>query len=195
MDTCGHDLAGAPLRLVTDPIPAVLLEQSRTAALFIERAIGFKVDGTVDTLPLVDHYLQQVREDARDRPELTELVSVAVAAYVIEVVLNRFVDATFEGETDQPLSWSVQFPAQALSFHPVAMVAEVVLASGQEGAMFRVPTEKQHLLEAALEAEGEVDDDFYFSLTGRLEVLETCLEALGRERGFSPDELPDELLN
>src|SRR5690349_4012336 len=53
---------------------------------YVRRALKFELDFTSDTLPVLDHYMESVKDLRTERPELVPLVARATGAYFGEVV-------------------------------------------------------------------------------------------------------------
>src|ERR1044072_2612629 len=65
-----------------DPIP----EYASACLDYVRRALGFELDFSAETLPVLDHYVTQARAELTERPEIGGLVARAVGAYFGEVV-------------------------------------------------------------------------------------------------------------
>src|SRR6188768_3178203 len=57
---------------------------------FVERALGVRLDYAPDTLSILDHYLEEGRKSAAERPEAAALLAHAAGAYFGEVVRRRY---------------------------------------------------------------------------------------------------------
>ena len=148
---------------------------------YVKRALGMEVDYSRETLPVLDHYLGQV---PRDQPETVALVASAAGAYFGEVA-RRTLGGEWEGaglgRGDPPASWRVRLSG-GVTFSPVGFAAESIFQADVEGydGAFEVPPADRQAVEDAL-AEKAVPEDEYYSLSGRLEVLEDVVElVIGR---------------
>jgi len=151
-------------------------ELAERAIEYVQRALGMLLDYAPETLPILDHYLDQV---PRDQPETVALVAAAAGAYFGEVARRAF-EGDWEGpglgRGDPPSAWRVRLTG-GVSFSPVGFAACAVASGEVEGVdgSFDVPPADRQTVEAAL-ADREVPEDEYYSLSGRLEALETVVE-------------------
>jgi hypothetical protein len=170
--------------------PHQVSEYVRAAVDFVQRAVGMVLDGSDESLAVLDHYVAQV---PRDRPEIVVLVAPAVGAYFGEVVRRRF-----GGEwllSGEPAAWRLSLEGGAVTFAPVGMAAAAVCRANVEGFDAELalgPTHRDDI-EAALELAAPVTEEYFYSLTGRFETIQHVLDLLAglRAHGRSPDALLD----
>ena len=146
---------------------------------YVRESLGIEVEYDSDTLPIVDHYLQSV---PADRLDLVNLVSVTAGAYFGEVVRRRL-GGRWDLTGDQPAAWSLVL-ITGVRFCPAAVVEEAILRSDAERSLFDTPPKLLPHVEAALERMGEVTEEEFYSLCGRLDTLEhlqTVLLAVAAE--------------
>ncbi len=160
------------------PADARVAEFSLAAAEYVRRATGLTLDGSVESLAFVDHY---VREAGDVSDETIALVAPALGAYFGEVVIARLGGAW--KLATEPADWVVEVDVGGeplLSFHPVGMAAEALRRGDVEGqdASIATPPELQAPLAEAMEAISPVEEDYYYSLTGRLETIEHVVDLL-----------------
>jgi hypothetical protein len=163
-------------------IPAPVQPFYDAAKKYVQRAVGVELDYSEESLAYVDHYIMATaRAEAADQrlgPEVLALVAPALGAYLGQVAIKRFGGKwVVEGE---PAEWRVEFEPAPLSFHPVGMAAEALRGGEVEGynATFAARTDLMGALLEALEAAPPVDEDYYYSLTGRFETLTHALDIL-----------------
>jgi hypothetical protein len=150
-------------------------ELAQAAHEFVRRAVALELDGSVESLAFVDHYLGQIGEM---NDEVLALISAAVGAYFGEIVSAR-IGGTWS-TLGEPTDWTITLDPVPVTFSPAGMVAEAIRmgdADGYDGSI-SVPGEVEALLAEALAASGPVDERYYYSLTGRLETLEHIVEIL-----------------
>lgn len=142
---------------------------------YVQRATGVTLDFTPDTLPLLDHYLQGVREAKAD---VKGLVATTAGAYFGEVV-RRIYPSRWHSPEGEPDSWRVEFARCFLHFNPVGFAREAIEGGDVgDGQGFGVNTADIPALEAGLAAYGEVTEGDYYLLTTRFEVLAPVVDRL-----------------
>lgn len=163
--------------------PKVVAELADSCVRFVERKLGVRLDYTPETLPLLDHYLVEARSEVRDKPELLALLVNAAGAYFGEVVRRRIPSWWHMPSQDDPPSWQIQAEPIYLSFEPVA-VAYDALVHGQgeeeEGGTARLEIEEEdrEALEQRLAELPVVDEDEYYALSTRLEVIDIAADVI-----------------
>jgi hypothetical protein len=168
--------------------PDQVSDYVRAAVDFVRRAVGMVLDGSDESLAVLDHYLGQV---PRDKPEVLELVAPAVGAYFGEVVRRRY-----GGEwrlSGEPAAWRLSLEGGGISFSPVGMAAAAVCRAEVEGydAEMALDPARREDVEAALERAAPVTEEYFYSLTGRFETIHYVLDLLAgvraREREREPN--------
>src|SRR5688572_27074842 len=74
---------------IAEPPPQIL-DLASACLEYVDRALGFTLDFSSDTLGVVDHYATTVRANLAANPSLGPLIGPAVGAYFGEVVRVRF---------------------------------------------------------------------------------------------------------
>jgi hypothetical protein len=166
--------------------PHRIAELALAASDYVRRAVGLDLDGSVESLAFVDHYMGQAG-DVSD--ELLELLAPALGAYFGEVVLSHLGgewDARAEDAADWTITLASPEAGALCTFHPVAMAACALRGEDLEeyDASISTPPDLSERLADALANASPVAADYYYSLTGRLETLEHVVELLAalRER-------------
>ncbi len=135
----GHAHA-APLAL--SPPPTAVAELAASCVRYVKQSLGIELDFEPETLPLLDHYLEQARGSlaalrsaprtlaeahapAALPPQATLLIATA-GAYFGEVVRRRH-DAWWRAEGDDPLAYRVELGSAFVALSPMAMVAALLL--------------------------------------------------------------------
>lgn len=159
--------------------PAEVPEHVKTFCVacvqYVQRATGVMLDFTPDTLPLLDHYLQGVRDAKAD---VKGLVATTAGAYFGEVV-RRLYPARWHAPQGEPDSWRIEFARCFLHFNPVGFAREAIEgADVAEGHGFGVNTADIPALEAGLASYGEVSEGEYYLLSTRFEVLAPVVDRL-----------------
>lgn len=137
---------------------------------YVQRALGLPLEYDSLTLPLLDHYLSTV---PRDRPEMIELVVATAGAYFGEVV-RRHIGGRWDGTTEEVAEWRMILPT-GVQFSPAGFVAAAITRTEElddfDSGLDAPPRMRPYLAEA-LTRMGEVTEEEYYSLCGRLDTLE-----------------------
>ena len=145
---------------------------------YVKRAVGVDLDDSEESLAYVDHYIAKTARAESLKPEVLALIAPALGAYLGQVAIKRF-GGKWVAEGD-PAEWRVELDPAPLTFYPVGMAAEALRGGEVEGydASFTTREELMGPLLEALESAPPVDEDYYYSLTGRLETLTHALDIL-----------------
>lgn len=145
---------------------------------YVKEATGFDLDGTQDTLPLVDHYL---RQEPVPEGDTLVLVGTVAGAYFGEVVRSHLGWQWGAFEAEEPQIWRLRSPGGDVSFNPAGAALEAVLREPVAGWHGHLATRDTLLtkLEQLLEALGPVEEARFYDLTIRYEVVEELHVALG----------------
>lgn len=149
------------------------------ARQYVKRSVGVDLDGSETSLAFVDHYLTATRGQEPVKDDVLALLAPALGAYLGEVAIARF-GGRWVCETPEPATWRVELEPVDLRFYPVGMAAEALRLEEVDGydAVFATRPGLMDALEEALAAAPPVPEDYYYSLTGRLETLEHAVEIL-----------------
>src|SRR3954447_8223299 len=89
------------------PPPPQVAELVAACMRFVASKYKVALDGTPDTLSLVDQYVREARKAYEERPESIDLVAPAVGAYLGEVMRQEFTAEWFaDGAHD---AWRLYF--------------------------------------------------------------------------------------
>ena len=108
--------AAAVQRLVSD------LEQGFRDA--VQRSLHFALDGSVTSLAVVDHYLEQARGEAR--PSILDLLAAGAGAYFGELV-RRELGGVWIGDASDPRHLRLLLTAEFAYFSPVDIAFAAIL--------------------------------------------------------------------
>lgn len=160
--------------------PPRIAELALAASDYVRQSLKVELDGSVESLAFVDHYVGQVGNVS---DPVLELVAASIGAYFGEVAIQQLGGA-WELDGDDPAGWTISLDAAPLRFHPIAMAAEAIRKDDIEDydAGIGVPPELEQPLMEALAAAGPVDAEYFYSLTGRLETLEHAAGILAELR-------------
>jgi hypothetical protein len=166
------------LEVPWEPAPPRVAELAASCARFVLSKYGVPLDGTSDTLSLLDQYVKDARDDVANRPETLDLLTATIGAYLGEVVRRAFGGTWFaDGEH---AAWRVDMTSVFLTFNPLGMAREAITLEEQEGWHAHLETDEAEKdeLERRLEALPEVEEEEYFLPTTRFDVVSLAVEAL-----------------
>ena len=178
-----------------DDVPARVHEYAEQAVEYVRRALGVKLEYDSDTLPLLDHYLRTVPQ-GEDQAAARQLVILTSGAYFGEVVRRRLGGRWETAEKEA--QWRVVLPT-GLHFSPLGFVASAIMRTESEDidAAIDAPPRMRPYLQQALQRMGDVSEEDYYSLCGRLDTLEHLHEVLvavaAQMMGNAADEPDDEI--
>jgi len=176
----------APLEPLPPPPPQVA-ELYAACVRFVTARYKVALDGTPETLSLLDQYVRDAREDIAVKPDAVGLVSAAVGSYLGEVMRHAFRAAWYaEGDHE---GWRLDMTNVFLTFNPLGMAREALALEAQDGwhAHLDLEPEDREELERRLAALGDVDEEEYYAPTSRFEVVEIAVDVLRarmNERGL-----------
>ncbi len=161
-----------------DTSPEDVLDLYAACLDYVERALGTTLDGSAESLAVVDHWLVEAGRE-KERPAAQELVLRAAAAYFGEVLLRRF-DCFWHREGDDITTYTVRFRPVFLSVSPYALAAAALGGPGDpERDAVGLAIDEAELDEIADHLRGaEVPEDEFYRLSTRLEVIEIVVDQL-----------------
>jgi hypothetical protein len=172
------------------PAPEPIADLVRACLEYVKRSLGTSLDFTPETLPLLDHYLGEVRQELTQKPELASLTAHAAGAYFGEV-LRRQVRGFWRMPTSNLHDFQVCSSVAFLSVNPFGVAYDALYAGTEHDgprSMLRVAPDDHGYIAARLATVPEVPEDQFFLLTTRIEVVEIAVEALRarlEEEGYS----------
>ncbi|MEJ7733651.1 MAG: hypothetical protein WKG00_31205 [Polyangiaceae bacterium] len=178
------------------PAPAEVAELAAACERIVERAVGVRPDYTLETLPLVDHWLEGARGEVA--VDVTRVIVQAGGAYFGEVVRRRHPSWWALGNGD-PAEWEIQFESTYLSLRPVEVVREALrtreVADGDESfedpagdiALLDIDEDDRAAVVARLAELPEVSEAEYRSLATLIEVIDIAVET-ARSRRMGAEE-------
>jgi hypothetical protein len=144
---------------------------------YVKRAVGTDLDDSEESLAYVDHYIKSTAQKEALKSEVLALIAPALGAYFGQVAIKRF-GGQWIADSDDPADWRVELAPAPLWFYPVGMAAEALRSEEVEGydASFATRDDLMGPLLEALEAAPPVDEEYYYSLTGRFETITHALD-------------------
>ena len=166
-----------------DPIEDLALGAFR----LVKERLDFELDFAPETLPVLDHYLIELRDEDAGRPDekVVAVVAPCVGAYFGEVVRRSLGGFRWRHPGDAYRRWRLEAEAVFLAFNPVGAALEAI--HGEELAGWRahlalLPAQRD-AVQRSLAVTGGVREDDFHRLAVRHEVIEQTLGVLeGLER-------------
>jgi hypothetical protein len=158
--------------------PPQVAELVAACMRFVASKYKVALDGTPDTLSLVDQYIREARTAFEARPESIDLVAPAVGAYLGEVMRQEFGAEWFADGSHE--SWRLYFNHVYLAFNPVGIAREAITMKEEEGwnAHLTLDPAEREAIEERLGVMPEVDEDEYYLPTTRFDVITVVVETL-----------------
>lgn len=165
-----------------EPAPAPIDDLAQACVRFVKEALSLDLDYTADTLPILDHYARTGAGAGQARQEVRDLLTPGLGAYFGEVVRRSMpgVRWSIPADADDFASYRLEFELIFLHFNPLGIAIELLEQDEVEGsgASFQVLDEARNTLHDALEQNGGVSVDDYYSFTIRYETLELVVSVL-----------------
>src|SRR3954451_12544353 len=162
--------------------PAPIADLAQACIRFVKEALSLELDGSPDTLPILDHYARTQAGAGQAREEVRDLLTPALGAYFGEVVRRSPPGVRWHVPADPEdyASYRLEFELIFLHFNPLGIAREMMEQDEVEGsgANFQVLDEAREPLHHALEESGAVSVGDYYSSTIRYETLESVIAIL-----------------
>ncbi|MCH2110306.1 MAG: hypothetical protein MK135_13360 [Polyangiaceae bacterium] len=171
-------------------VPQPIVELAQSLADFVEKAVGIRPDFDPDTLPLVDHYAREVREQLKERPELLDLAAQALGAYFGEV-FRRSANGFWKVPSSNYNDWLICGTHAYVALNPIGVGYDAIVGSQNHhgpSSGLKLAPEDRASLDARLAALPQEKEEDFYSLSTRLEVLQIVhagVEAEAEKRGYS----------
>jgi hypothetical protein len=178
---------------VPTPPPPAIEELTLTCLDYVSRALGVALDFSPETLPLLDHYATQARQQLTANPALAAIVAPALGAYFGEVVRGKL-DGFWRMPSQNIHDWAVCSRVTFLALNPLGVAYDAVYGGTEHAgprSMLRVAPEDREYLDRRLSTLPRVPEDEFFLFTTRFEVVEVASEALAakmEEEGYAGTE-------
>jgi hypothetical protein len=177
---------------------------------FVERALGVRLDYRPETLPVLDHYVEQARSTASDRAEVLAAVAHMVGAYFGEVIRRRHA-SWWRLPGKDPTYWQLEFECVYLAFSPMLFIRDALTRDQAEAnahgddeerldgevAAFELEEGDRQTVAERLAELPAVSEAEYYAPSTRLEVIDIAVDAIRARRiaagedvdaGLGPDD-------
>ncbi|HTN82644.1 MAG TPA: hypothetical protein VL242_03135 [Sorangium sp.] len=183
------------------PPPPAVEDLAEGCVRFVERALGVRLDYRPETLPVLDHYLEQARRATSEKVEALPVVAHMAGVYFGEVIRRRHA-SWWRMDGEDPTYWQVEFASVYLAFSPVLFVREALTRdpsaepardqaedplSGDPAAL-ELEDEDREAVAARLAELPPVSEDEYYAPSTRLEVIDIAVDAIRSRRLAAGDE-------
>jgi hypothetical protein len=170
--------------------PPEVAEHAALTVAYVERALGVRLEFNSETLPVLDHYLRGV---PAGQAATVALVASTAGAYFGEVVRHH-VGGRWELGAGTPEGWRFILPT-GLSFLPARYaLGAITRGQGQDGAAetdeladLDSPDMLREMIDNAIAAMGDIEEDVFYSLCGRLDTLEHLHEVVAAHAAQAMD--------
>ena len=157
-----------------------LAESCRKA---VKKALNVELDGTVETLPLLDHYARSADVQSE---EVLRLVAAYCGAYFSTVLMAHYRTTKLESPPEME-AWRLYISSGAtggLSFNPIGLAIEIILQDDANGwgAHFEVAQDAKTALARALDSAGPVSKEDYYRFSTRVEAIDHVLHVLATDK-------------
>jgi hypothetical protein len=170
--------------------PDVAEDLALGAFRLAKEKLGFELDFTPETLPVLDHYLEQLRQEEGEEVDekLVAVVGPCAGAYFGEVARRSLPGLRWHCPKDDYQRWRLEGVNAFLCFNPIGVALEALYRAplGDWNAHYTLLASEQEIVDASLEATGPVREDDFYCLSVRHEVLEQTLlllHELARQKG------------
>lgn len=175
---------------------AVVEDLALGAFRMVKEKLAFELDFTPETLPVLDHFLRELREGGAPDEKAVAVVGPCAGAYFGEVVRRSFGGLRWHHPGDDYQRWRLEGVEVFVAFNPIGAALEAIYgeALADWEAHLSLLPDQRAIVEESLAATGPVREDDFHRLAVRYEVLDqtlALLDELGRRSGeprtFGPD--------
>lgn len=165
---------------VAPAIPAAVDELARSCVRFVYAAVGFELDFSHETLPLLDHYLLEAREQIASRPEAAPLVAQSLGAYFGQVLAAEL-SGFWRVPGPDSHAWLLCLQPVFLAVNPIGIGYDVLFAGARHDGPspeLRVARADREFVEQRLEALPPEQEQDYYTFATRFDALHVVADAL-----------------
>lgn len=160
------------------PPEAQIEELARACVEIVRHNLGFELDFTIETLPVLDHFCRCFREGP-EWPEHVEEIAAIVGTYFGEVLRRRF-PCRWHVSPKGHHAWRLELEPYFLCFNPLGAALELLLDGDALGwhASYLTWPDAAEALQSRLGRMPQVSAEDFYTLSVRSEVLETVADFL-----------------
>ena len=166
--------------------PPVVEDLALGAFRLVKERLDLELDFGAHTLPILDHYLRELREEDGGRPgeAMVALVVPCAGAYFGEVARRTLPGLVWRlpDGAERYEEWRLEEARGRLRFNPIGAALEALFGEpfADWGAHLEVEGDLREAVQRSLEATGPVREQDYYRLSVRHEVLEQALSLVRR---------------
>ena len=173
------------IRGVTSPdiapsVPTSITELAVSCVRFVHASVGFELDFTHETLPLLDHYLVGARAEMEARPEAVPLLAQSMGAYFGQVLAAELT-GFWRVPTVDPHHWLVCLQPVFVAVNPVGVSYDLLFRGGRHDGpspALLLARQDREIVESRLNGLPLEQEDDYFSFGTRFDAINIAVEAL-----------------
>jgi hypothetical protein len=184
--------------LTESEIPSHIHDLADACVRYVDQSLGIQLDFTPDTLPILDHYIENIPEEEDERAaEIVELLTPCIGAYFGEMIRRTTGSARWHDGGEDFSRYRLEFESFYLYFNPMGVALEALEREDylNWSSHFGMLDQHKAAVSEVLDQAGSVQEDDYYKLTVRWEVLQLIMDALAtltqrdktRPQRFGPD--------
>lgn len=165
--------------------PDWIRELSFGCRQYVWAKLKIELDGTAETLPVLDHYVSLIRTDLQQGTHAEPLVTRAVAAY-FGTVLAMAIDGFWKvsSQSDEAGWWICARPVY-LAINPLAVAYDVIAATTDHpgpDSEFHLDSLERDFVAQRLARLPQLSEEEYFTFSARHEAVDIVVAALREQR-------------
>ncbi len=165
---------------IAPAIPTAVDELAASCVRFVRAAVGFELDFTHETLPLLDHYLVGARSEVSSRPEAVPLLAHSMGAYFGQVLAAELTGFWRAPGADVH-EWLLCLQPVFVAINPVGVSYDVLFKGGRHDGPspeLMLARQDREFVERRLASLPDETEDDYFSFGTRFDAINIAAEAL-----------------
>ncbi len=165
---------------IAPSVPTSIAELAASCVRFVHAAVGFELDFTHETLPLLDHYVVGARAEMSSRPEAVPLLAQSMGAYFGQVLAAELTGFWRVTSTDAH-QWLLCLQPVFLAINPVGVAYDILFMDRRHDGPspeLMLARQDRDLVERRLAALPEETQEDYYSFGTRFDAINIAVEAL-----------------
>jgi hypothetical protein len=174
------------------PTPEDRIEElARACVVLVRDDLGFELDFTAETLPVLDHFCRRYRTGP-DWSDRAEEIAATVGVYFGEVLRRKFPFRWHVSEKGYH-AWRLELEPCFLCFNPLGVALELLLEGDALGwnACYLTWPDATEALRTRLGRMDQVSEEDFYAFSVRYEVLEAVADFLAGWTAQDPPRVYD----